>query len=78
MLMKDNQECCDFEFSKFQIYYDEILVKFDKKKKNIEIILMENLKSKNVEVDMKKLELEKKVKNVMDLVNFLEGKQYFV
>lgn len=74
MLMKDNQECCDFEFLKFQIYYDEIVVKFDKKKKNIEIILMENLKSKNVEVDMKKLELEKKVKNVMDLVNFLEGK----
>lgn len=55
MLMKDNQECCDFEFLKFQIYFDEIVVKFDKKRKNIEIILMENLKSKNVEVDMKKI-----------------------
>lgn len=35
---------------------------------------MENLKSKNAEVDMKKSELEKKAKNVMDLVNLLEGK----
>lgn len=35
------------------------MVKFDKKKKNIEIILMENLKSKNVEVDMKKIRVGK-------------------
>lgn len=50
------------------------MAKFDKNKKIIESKLRENIKSKNAEVIMKKLELEKKAKSVMDLVNLLEGK----
>lgn len=43
-------------------------------RKKIETKLKENLKSKNAEMDMKKSELESKAKNVLDLVNLLEGK----
>lgn len=35
------------------------MAKLDKKKKNIETTLMENLKSKNAEVDMKKIRVGK-------------------
>lgn len=50
------------------------MAKLDKNKKIKETKLRENLKSKNAELNMKKLELEKKAKSVMDLVNLLEGK----
>lgn len=73
-LMEDNQKCWESELSKLQKHYDEIVAKFDKNKKIIESKLRENIKSKNAEVIMKKLELEKKAKSVMDLVNLLEGK----
>lgn len=65
-LMDDNQKCWESELSKLQKHYDEIVAKFDKNKKIIESKLRENIKSKNAEVIMKKLELEKKAKSVMD------------
>lgn len=71
-LMEDNRNFCDSEVFKLQKHYDEIVSKLDEIKKNIETKLRENLERKNAEVREKKLDLEKKTKQVIDLVNFLE------
>lgn len=57
--MEDNQKCCDSELSKLQTHYDEIVAKLDKNKEKIETKLKENLKSKNAEMDMKKIRVGK-------------------
>eukprot|EP00105_Crassostrea_gigas_P045013 XP_019929161.1 PREDICTED: uncharacterized protein LOC109620696 [Crassostrea gigas] len=73
-LMEDNRKFCDSEVFKLQKHYDEIVSKLDEIKKNIETKLRENLERKNAEVREKKLDLEKKTKQVLDLVKFLEEK----
>uniref|UniRef100_A0A8W8MUN2 B box-type domain-containing protein n=1 Tax=Magallana gigas TaxID=29159 RepID=A0A8W8MUN2_MAGGI len=73
-LMENNQQCCDSEVSKFQKHYEAIVSKLAQIKKNLETNLKKNLEQKNAEVIEKKLDLEKKTKQVMDLVKFLEEK----
>ncbi|XP_052706488.1 uncharacterized protein LOC128181946 [Crassostrea angulata] len=73
-LMEDNRKLCDSEVFKLQKHYDEIVSKLDEIKKNIETKLRENLERKNAEVREKKLDLEKKTKQAIDLVKFLEEK----
>ncbi|XP_052706609.1 uncharacterized protein LOC128182045 [Crassostrea angulata] len=70
--IEDNQKCCDSEVARLQTQFDAIVSKLEEIKKNYEKTLSENLERKNGEVSQKKLDLEKKKKQVMDLVKFLE------
>ncbi|XP_052704912.1 uncharacterized protein LOC128180798 [Crassostrea angulata] len=72
--MEDNQKCCDFEVSKLQKQFDEIVSKLIKIKIHLETELREGLVRKNAKVSEKKLDLEKNSKKIKDFVKFLEDK----
>uniref|UniRef100_K1PTY3 Uncharacterized protein n=1 Tax=Magallana gigas TaxID=29159 RepID=K1PTY3_MAGGI len=72
--MEDNQKCCDYEVSKLQKQFDEIVSKLVKIKIHLETELREGLVRKNAKVSEKKLDLEKNYKKIKDFVKFLEDK----
>ncbi|XP_065925025.1 E3 ubiquitin-protein ligase TRIM71-like [Magallana gigas] len=72
--IEDNQTCCDSKVTKLQNQFDAIVSKLKEIKENYGGKLKEDLVRKNGEVSGKKIDLEKKKKQVMDLVKFLEEK----
>ncbi|XP_062577175.1 uncharacterized protein LOC134239043 [Saccostrea cucullata] len=67
-----NKELCDSETEKLHKHVDEIIVKLNEIRKNIEQRLRDNLEEKNKKLNSVKSELDKKKKKMEEMVEYME------
>ncbi|XP_061177859.1 uncharacterized protein LOC133186642 [Saccostrea echinata] len=70
--IKANEEVCDSEIKKLQKHYNEIMARMTNIKEHKEQQFRENLKKSIEKLDVAKSELNKKKKEIADIVKFME------
>ncbi|XP_062573498.1 uncharacterized protein LOC134235379 [Saccostrea cucullata] len=70
--MTENKELCDSEIKKLQKHVDEVMARLTNIKKHMEQQFRDNLKKGNEKLDVAKSELNKKKKEVEEMVKFIE------
>ncbi|XP_061178367.1 uncharacterized protein LOC133187009 [Saccostrea echinata] len=68
----ENKELCDSEIKRLQKHYNEIMARMTNIKEHKEQQFRDNLKKNNEKLDVAQSELNKKKKEIADIVKFLE------
>ncbi|XP_062619186.1 uncharacterized protein LOC134280742 [Saccostrea cucullata] len=70
--MTENEEMCDLEIKKLEKHVDKIMARLTEIRKNNEQRLRDNLEEKNKKLNSVKYELDKKKKEIEEMVKFIE------